>query len=65
MGAAEMVLLLTFIGALFIIGFSILIGINIGKKQGEIRCPYCREPIQKGASICRWCGKEIPAEGNS
>ena len=62
MGPTEIILLLIFLGGLFIIGFALLIGANIGKKQNETRCPFCKEQIKKGDTECHWCGKVLPTE---
>ncbi len=62
MGPTEGIMLLMFLGAVVIFGIALLIGINIGKKQAEMRCPFCKGVISKGATRCHWCGREMPGE---
>jgi hypothetical protein len=62
MGSTELFVLLMFLGAVFIFGFALLIGMNIGKKQAENHCPFCKRTIEKGTTLCPWCGNEIPAK---
>ena len=28
--------------------------------SGTKPCPFCAEPIQAAAVVCRWCGRDIP-----
>jgi len=30
-----------------------------------MKCPYCKENVKKGATICKHCGKEIPETKSS
>ncbi len=62
MGPTETLMLLMALGAVVIFGIALLIGINIGKKQAETRCPFCKGAISKGATRCHWCGREMPAQ---
>lgn len=54
------------IGGLVVAALFIALG---GKKSGtsdpEKQCPHCAERIKLAAKVCRFCGKDVPAEENS
>lgn len=63
MEAADYILLLAVLGAVFIFGFAWLMGMLTPKKQPETHCPFCGKTIQKGSTTCEWCEMEIPMQG--
>lgn len=62
MEAADFILLLAVLGAVFIFGFAWYMGALTPKKQPQTHCPFCGKAIQKGSTICEWCEMELPAQ---
>jgi hypothetical protein len=63
MNAAEIIILLAVLGAVFILGFAWLMGVFTPRKQPESHCPFCNKVIKKDSTVCEWCGKDIPVQG--
>jgi predicted amidophosphoribosyltransferase len=61
MEATDFIIILAVLGGVFIMGVAWLMGVLTPKKQPETHCPFCDKAIQKGSTLCEWCGKEIPA----
>lgn len=64
LGGAEIVVLLVLCGvpALVIAGVAwYLIARSRHQAQTTRNCPYCAETIKKEATVCRFCGREVPA----
>lgn len=42
----------------FVIGFAVR---GIYRATMTTRCPHCREQVDKSATVCRSCGREVAA----
>lgn len=31
----------------------------------RVRCPFCNQLIQPQATVCRWCGRDLPGQGSA
>lgn len=32
------------------------------KEQGYVECPFCKEPVKKGAVVCPHCRRDLPVQ---
>jgi hypothetical protein len=62
-GTVEIVIICIALIVLFlplVVVFYLIIGLLTKRRSNLKPCPFCAEPIQPDANICRYCGRDLP-----